>query len=60
MIGTELKALRDKLGLSQTEAAAIISISQRTWQRWEISSKEIPSAMDKLVRLTLAKRKPRR
>lgn len=31
----EIKAARERAGLTQTEAAALVSRSKPTWQRWE-------------------------
>ena len=52
MTGDELKKLRQKLKLTPTQAAASISVSARTWQRWEARTKPIPEPMEKLFRLT--------
>ena len=52
MTGEELKRLREKLKLTPTAAAASISVSARTWQRWEASKKPMPEPMEKLFRLT--------
>jgi len=52
MTGEQLKAAREKLGLTVTEAAASLAVSSRTWQRWEASAKPIPEAMVKLFKLT--------
>ena len=34
-LGEKLKALRDRLGLTQEQAAAKLEISVRTYQNWE-------------------------
>lgn len=34
-LGREIKAIRKSLGLSQTEAAAKLSVSCMSWWRWE-------------------------
>jgi DNA (cytosine-5)-methyltransferase 1 len=30
-----IRATRDTLGLTQTEAAALVYVDKRTWQKWE-------------------------
>ena len=35
MPSDNLKALRERLGLSQAEAAALVRVSANTWARWE-------------------------
>jgi len=52
MTGAELRKLRNKLKLTVTAAAASISVSARTWQRWEASRKPMPEPMEKLFKLT--------
>jgi DNA-binding transcriptional regulator YiaG len=52
MTGDQLRKLREKLDLTPTEAAASISVSARTWQRWEASKKPMPEPMEKLFKLT--------
>ena len=51
MTGVELKALREKLKLTPTAAAASIDVSARTWQRWEASKKPIPAPAARLFKL---------
>ena len=45
MTGQELKALRKKLGLSTTAAAAQVHVASRTWARWEAGDRHIPEAI---------------
>ena len=58
MIGTELKKLREKLKLTPTAAAASISVSARTWQRWESSKKPIPEPMERFFKIIHKVEKP--
>lgn len=51
MSGDELRKLREKLDLTPTAAAASISVSARTWQRWEASKKAIPEPAARLFRI---------
>jgi DNA-binding transcriptional regulator YiaG len=51
MTGEELKKLRQKLKLTPTEAAASVSVSARTWQRWESRKKSIPTPAARLFKL---------
>lgn len=45
MTGKELKALRKKLGLSMTQAAAQVHVTSRTWARWEAGDRHLPEAI---------------
>lgn len=42
---SEIKAIRKRLGLSQSEAARRVGVSWRTWARWEAGSKIPPIAI---------------
>ena len=56
MIGTELKAWRNKLGLSLAQAARQVEVTPRTWARWESGERRIPGGAMKLFRLLNEKR----
>lgn len=58
MTGDELRKLREKIGLTPTEAAASISVSARTWQRWEASKKPIPEPASRLFKILHGLEKP--
>ena len=47
----ELKALRKHHGLSVTEAARLVHVSDRTWQRYEAGSQDIPGAIVELFKI---------
>ena len=51
MTGRELKALRNKLGLSVTKASRQVEVSARSWQRWESGAQQIPEGALKLFRI---------
>ena len=51
MTGQELKALRNKLGLSVTKASRQCEVSARSWQRWESGTQSIPEGAIKLFKL---------
>lgn len=57
MTGAELKALRNKLGLSIPKAARQVDVSDRTWARWEASD-SVPSGAVKLFEIENGLRKP--
>ncbi len=42
MTGPELKALRNKLGLSLAQAAKQVGVSVSTWCRWENGTTPVP------------------
>ena len=41
----ELKALRNKLGLSVTKASGQVHVSARTWSRYEDGTRPIPDGV---------------
>ncbi len=45
MTKDELKALRNKLGLSVPEAALQVHITQRSWSRYEAGERKIPNGI---------------
>lgn len=49
MTGQDLKAYRNRLGLSLAEASRAIGISQRTWCRWE-NLERLPKKIELLAR----------
>ena len=51
MTATELKELRNNLGLSIAKAARQVEVSSRTWSRWESGTQTIPEGAIKLLRL---------
>jgi putative transcriptional regulator len=51
----KLKALRKQHGLSQTEAAALVHVSQRTWARYEAGHKPVPPCVLELFAIKVAK-----
>jgi DNA-binding transcriptional regulator YiaG len=51
MDGSELKALRNELGLSVTKASRQVEVSARSWQRWESGDQPIPEGAMKLFRI---------
>jgi DNA-binding transcriptional regulator YiaG len=54
MNGRELRSLRERLKMTATQAAAKVSVSERTWQRWEESpEKPLSPSKSELVRLKL-------
>lgn len=56
MTGAELRKLREQSGLSTTQAAAAVSVSARTWDRWE-RAPLIPESKVKLASLALKSRR---
>ena len=56
MTGTELKAWRNKLGLSLAQAARQVEVTPRTWARWEAGERKIPEGAMKLFKLLNEKR----
>ncbi len=48
MTAEELKKLRIKLGLSISESARAVQISDRSWQRYESGDRRIPEGVVEL------------
>ena len=46
--GAELKNLRLSLGLTQTQAARIVSYTRSQWQKWESDVHAMPEAVFEL------------
>ena len=51
MTHTELKAKRKAAGLSVTDAARLVHVSDRTWQRYEAGNQPIPGAIVELFEI---------
>jgi transcriptional regulator with XRE-family HTH domain len=51
----KLKELRKQHGLSQTQAAALVHVSQRTWARYEAGHKPVPESVAELFAIKVAK-----
>jgi len=53
MTADEIKALRKSHGLSVTQAARLVHVSDRTWQRWESGAISVPGAIAELFPIKL-------
>ena len=49
--GDELCAIREALGLTQTQAGAVVHVSDRTWRKWELAEREMHPAFYELFLL---------
>jgi DNA-binding transcriptional regulator YiaG len=47
----QLRAVLDRLGLSQSEAARLLSIDPRTMRRWVLDEQPVPAPVAILFRL---------
>jgi transcriptional regulator with XRE-family HTH domain len=54
MTANELRRLRRRLGLSQSQMAEVVGVPANTIARWERGEMQMQPAMDRLVRLTVA------
>jgi DNA-binding transcriptional regulator YiaG len=54
----EIRALRLAAGLTQTEAAAYLFTTVRTWQQWEAGDRAMHPAFWRCIRLDLGLEKP--
>lgn len=51
MEASELKKLRNDLGLSVAQASRQVEVAARTWARWESGEQSIPEGAMKLFRI---------
>lgn len=49
MTPLELRAVRERLGLTQGAAARLVGVDGRTWRRWENDERDIPEPVVRLV-----------
>jgi predicted transcriptional regulator len=54
MTSDELKGLRKKHGLSVTQAARLVHVADRTWQRYESGRQDIPGAIIELFKIKVS------
>ena len=47
----EIKALRNKLGITQTAAASLVHTTCRVWQQWEAGDRKMHPAFFELFTL---------
>lgn len=57
---TEIKATRERLGLTQAGAAALLQISKSALEKWENGTKEPKPLMQEGALARLAKLKPKK
>lgn len=53
-----IKSTRKSLGLTQTQAAAVIYKQWRAWQRWESGDRQMDPALWELFLIKTKRRKP--
>lgn len=58
MTGTQLKALRKRLGLSLAGASRLVSVSPRSWARWGTADSSIPDGALHLFLILTGERTP--
>lgn len=51
MTAAQLRAVLDRLGLSQSEASRLLGIDPRTMRRWVLDEQPVPSPVAILFRL---------
>ncbi|TAL65737.1 MAG: hypothetical protein EPN79_11185 [Burkholderiaceae bacterium] len=56
---SEVRAAREAAGLTQTEAAALVHTSCRTWQQWEAGDRRMHQAFWELFRIKISTRSVR-
>jgi transcriptional regulator with XRE-family HTH domain len=60
MTPAQLKRIRQKLGLTQSELGAQLGVTQNTVARWETSVRGIPEPTARLIERLVAESKPKR
>ena len=56
MNNQQLKAMRHRHGLSQSKAAALVHVTQRTWSRYESGAQTIPPGVIELFCMKLGEK----
>lgn len=55
---SKLKSLRNKHGLSQNEAAALVRVTQRSWARYESGDRTPPCGLLELFCIKIGEKYP--
>lgn len=50
MTGPELKALRNRLGLSVSKAARQCDVAERSFARWESGERAVPDGIERVLK----------
>jgi len=56
----DIRAAREEAGLTQSEAAAIVRGSLRTWQQWEAGDRHMHPGLWELFTIKVQRMRPRR
>jgi DNA-binding transcriptional regulator YiaG len=51
MTPTQILRWRTRLGMTQADAASLIGVSGAGWRKWEAGTREIPTPVERLLRL---------
>lgn len=54
MTPADIRSARERAGLTQTQAAAIVNRTLRTWQHWEAGTRTMGQGFQELFRLKVA------
>jgi len=60
MTPTQVKALRRRLGLTQSRFADLVGVHVVTVKKWETGAQGMRATADRLIRLLLAQKAPER
>lgn len=52
----QIRASREAAGITQREAAGLVCVESRTWQRWESGDRGMPPGIWKLFRIEAGER----
>jgi DNA-binding transcriptional regulator YiaG len=47
----QIKGAREQAGLSTTDAARLVHVSERNWRRWESGDRQMPAAAWELFQI---------
>ena len=53
MTPDKIKAARERAGLSTTDAARLVHVSERNWRRWESGDRQMPAGAWELFNIKL-------
>lgn len=56
MDSSEIRRLRKESGLSVSQAARLVKVSDRTWQRYEQGTRKVPEPVIELFRIKTSRR----
>lgn len=56
MTREDVRKMREAAGFSVSEAARLVGVADRTWQRYEQGTRQMPAPVEELFRIKTAKK----